>query len=420
MGNSTSFFRPLRLKKKNKVKLGVEEGAHAVGVESLWRWKTLKHLEEDLSESGMCDGDITSPLDHMERELNEGHSEESRQNEELQPEGKSLEDFNLLSLLGRGGYGKVFLSELRGTDELYALKIIKKDRILADNTIDNTLMERRILVLASKNPYLTHLFSCFQTTHYLCFAMEYVNEGNLSHHIPCPGGFDEPRSQFYAAEISCALMFLHRNEIVHRDVKPENILLDADGHCKLADFGICKEVLQDVKMTFCGSENYVAPEMIQGQKCSTSVDWWALGVLMYEMLTGCRPFDDEDWLKLCESIIEDEPEYPLSLSKNAVSILKAFLKKDPKTRLGCEKSRFRRKEEAIRVHPFFKTINWVLLEQKKITPPFKPLITTKTDVTNFKEEFTREELTLSLVNNAIIEDFSQKEFQGFSYINAME
>lgn len=108
MGNSTSFFRPLRLKKKNRVKLGVEEGAHAVGVESLWRWKTLKHLEEDLSESGMCDGDITPPLDHMERELNEGHSEESRQNEELQPEGKSLEDFNLLSLLGRGGYGKVF------------------------------------------------------------------------------------------------------------------------------------------------------------------------------------------------------------------------------------------------------------------------------------------------------------------------
>ncbi|KAF4074152.1 hypothetical protein AMELA_G00236210 [Ameiurus melas] len=412
LDNWRCFFRSLRRKKKNKVRPGVDDETQAAA-------QPPKQPEE----SATCDGDVALPLDHTEQELkpssspNEGHSAERRENE-LQPKRMSLEEFNFLSVLGRGEFSKVILSELRGTDEVYALKMLKKDRILACNDLKYTLMERRILVLASEHPYLTHLFCCFQTTEYLCFGMEYVKGGDLSYHLERSGGFDEPRSQFYAAEIACALMFLHRTGIVHRDLKPKNILVDADGHCKLADFGLCKETFQDVKMTFCGTPKYISPEMIRGSKCSTSVDWWALGVILFEMLTGYRPFDCEHRRKLFDSIVKDKPKYPSSLSKNAVSILKGFLRKNPKTRLGCVISR-RGREEAIKVHPFFQPINWMLLERRKIMPPFKSLITTKSDVNNFSDVFTREEPKLSLVDHSIIEKYSQEMFRDFSYINTM-
>ncbi|XP_053506247.1 protein kinase C epsilon type-like, partial [Ictalurus furcatus] len=331
---------------------------------------------------------------------------------------KNPEDFNFLSVLERGRFGKVILSELSGTNEAYTLKMMKKDRILAHDIVNITLTERRILVLPSKHPYLTHLFCSFQTTENVCFVMEYVNGGDLSHHIARSRGFDEHRSQFYAAEITCALMFLHHNGIVHRYLKPENILLDADGHCKLADFGLCKETFEDVEMTFCGTPNYMAPKLIQGLKCSTSVYWWALGVIMFEMMTGCKPFVIENLWNLFDSIKHDKLKYPSKLSRKAVSILKAFLKKDPKTRLGCVKSR-RGWEEAIKVHPYFKSINWLLLEQRKVTPPFKPLIIAKRDVDNFNHVFTCEDLKLSRVNNDVTDEFSQEMFQGFSFVNNM-
>ncbi|KAL2083795.1 hypothetical protein ACEWY4_021568 [Coilia grayii] len=249
----------------------------------------------------------------------------------------------------------------------------------------------------------------------LFFVMEYVNGGDLMFQIQRSRKFDEPRSRFYAAEVTSALMFLHQHGVIYRDLKLDNILLDAEGHCKLADFGMCKEgILNGVTTTtFCGTPDYIAPEILQELEYGPSVDWWALGVLMYEMMAGQPPFEADNEDDLFESILHDDVLYPVWLSKEAVSILKAFMTKSPNKRLGCVVAQGM--EEAIKVHPFFKEIDWELLEQRKIKPPFKPRIKTKRDVNNFDQDFTREEPVLTPVDDAIIKQINQDEFKGFSY-----
>ncbi|KAL4641202.1 protein kinase C epsilon type isoform X1 [Arapaima gigas] len=333
----------------------------------------------------------------------------------FQAKRMNLDDFIFIKVLGKGSFGKVMLAELKGTDEVYAVKVLKKDVILQDDDVDCTLTEKRILALARKHPYLTQLFCCFQTKDRLFFVMEYVNGGDLMFQIQRSRKFDEARSRFYAAEVTSALMFLHQNGVIYRDLKLDNILLDAEGHCKLADFGMCKEgILNGVTTTtFCGTPDYIAPEILQELEYGPSVDWWALGVLMYEMMAGQPPFEADNEDDLFESILHDDVLYPVWLSKEAVSILKAFMTKSPNKRLGCVAAQGG--EEAIKTHPFFKEIDWQQLEQRKIKPPFKPRIKTKRDVNNFDQDFTREDPVLTPVEEAIIKQINQEEFKGFSY-----
>ncbi|KAL1264421.1 hypothetical protein QQF64_004776 [Cirrhinus molitorella] len=333
----------------------------------------------------------------------------------IQTKRMSLTDFSFIKVLGKGSFGKVMLAELKGSDEVYAVKVLKKDVILQDDDVDCTLTEKRILALARKHPYLTQLFCCFQTKDRLFFVMEYVNGGDLMFQIQRSRKFDEARSRFYAAEVTSALMFLHQHGVIYRDLKLDNILLDAEGHCKLADFGMCKEgILNGVTTTtFCGTPDYIAPEILQELEYGPSVDWWALGVLMYEMMAGQPPFEADNEDDLFESILHDDVLYPVWLSKEAVSILKAFMTKSPSKRLGCVVTQGL--EEAIKIHPFFREIDWVLLEQRKIKPPFKPRIKTKRDVNNFDQDFTREDPVLTPVDEAIIKQINQDEFKGFSY-----
>uniref|UniRef100_A0A087X5V6 Protein kinase C eta type n=1 Tax=Poecilia formosa TaxID=48698 RepID=A0A087X5V6_POEFO len=327
----------------------------------------------------------------------------------------NLHDFLFIKVLGKGSFGKVMLAELKGTDEVFAVKVLKKDVILQDDDVDCTMTEKRILALARKHPYLTQLFCCFQTKDRLFFVMEYVNGGDLMFQIQRSRKFDEARSRFYAAEVTSALMFLHQHGVVYRDLKLDNILLDADGHCKLADFGMCKEgILNGVTTTtFCGTPDYIAPEILQELDYGPSVDWWALGVLMYEMMAGQPPFEADNEDDLFESILHDDVLYPVWLSKEAVSILRAFMTKSPNKRLGCVPAQGC--EDAIKLHPFFREIDWMLLDQKKIKPPFKPRIKTKRDVNNFDQDFTREEPVLTPVDDSIIKQINQDEFKGFSY-----
>ncbi|XP_077076960.1 protein kinase C, eta, b isoform X1 [Siphateles boraxobius] len=325
-----------------------------------------------------------------------------------------LEDFSFLQVLGKGSFGKVMLARLKSDHRVFAVKMLKKDVILQDDDVEATMIEKRVLTLAHHHPFLTQLYYCFQNADRLFFVMEFVNGGDLMFHIQKCRRFDEPRAQFYAAEIISALMFLHSKGIIYRDLKLDNILLDRHGHCKLADFGMCKEEIFNGKLTstFCGTPDYIAPEIILEELYGISVDWWALGVLVYEMLSGHAPFEAETEDELFECILKEEIIYSSWLSNEAEDILRGLLTRDPACRLGCMDRDGGK--EAITAHPFFTGLDWEKLNRREITPPFTPRIESIEDVTNFDPDFTQEEPCLTPIEDSLF-PFHQDHFKDFSY-----
>ncbi|XP_043943103.1 protein kinase C theta type [Protopterus annectens] len=322
-----------------------------------------------------------------------------------------VDDFILHKMLGKGSFGKVFLAELKNTEQFFAIKVLKKDVVLLDDDVECTMVEKRVLALAWEHPFLTHLYCTFQTKENLFFVMEYLNGGDLMFHIQNCQRFEVPRTTFYAAEIICGLQFLHSKGIVYRDLKLDNILLDKSGHIKIADFGMCKEGMFDdgKTTTFCGTPDYIAPEILLGQKYGTSVDWWSFGVLLYEMLIGQSPFHGHDEEELFQSIRMDDPYYPRWISKDAKDILVKLFVREPEQRLGVKGN--------IRHHSFFREIHWQALENKETEPPFKPKVKSPSDCSNFDKEFLNEKPRLSCADRTLINSMDQNMFKNFSFIN---
>ncbi|XP_069681638.1 RAC serine/threonine-protein kinase isoform X2 [Periplaneta americana] len=329
----------------------------------------------------------------------------------------TLENFEFLKVLGKGTFGKVILCREKTTAHLYAIKILKKEVIIQKDEVAHTLTENRVL-RTTNHPFLISLKYSFQTADRLCFVMEYVNGGELFFHLSRERVFSEDRTRFYGAEIISALGYLHEEGIIYRDLKLENLLLDKDGHIKIADFGLCKEDITygRTTKTFCGTPEYLAPEVLDDNDYGRAVDWWGIGVVMYEMMCGRLPFYNRDHDVLFQLILMEEVKFPRTISNEAKAMLGGLLVKDPNKRLGGGPD----DAKEIMVHPFFSSINWTDLQQKKIPPPFKPQVTSDTDTRYFDSEFTGESVELTPPENpgplnSIAEELEQPYFQQFSY-----
>uniref|UniRef100_A0AAQ5Y105 protein kinase C n=1 Tax=Amphiprion ocellaris TaxID=80972 RepID=A0AAQ5Y105_AMPOC len=329
----------------------------------------------------------------------------------------SLHDFRLIAVLGRGHFGKVLLSEYKKTGTMFAIKALKKGDIVARDEVESLMCEKRIfeIVNMSHHPFLVNLFACFQTPEHVCFVMEYTAGGDLMMHIHTDV-FTEPRAVFYAACVVLGLQFLHDHKIVYRDLKLDNLLLDTDGYVKIADFGLCKEGMGygDRTSTFCGTPEFLAPEVLTDTSYTRAVDWWGMGVLIYEMLVGESPFPGDDEEEVFDSIVNDEVRYPRFLSTEAIGIMRRLLRRNPERRLGSGE----KDAEEVKKQPFFRNVDWEALLQRKVPPPFVPSIGGKEDVSNFDEEFTTEPPTLTPPREPrVLSRKDQESFRDFDYVS---
>ncbi|KAF5272341.1 hypothetical protein FQR65_LT17461 [Abscondita terminalis] len=304
----------------------------------------------------------------------------------------NIDDFKFIKTLGKGAYGKVLLCEEINTNEIYAIKILKKEIIIQQREVDHILTENNVLK-STNHPFLTSLKYSFQTNDNICFVMEYVNGGDLFFHLNKEGSFNEERTKFYAAETLLALSYLHTLGIVYRDLKTENMVLDKNGHIKLVDFGLCKEGVGYGKRTytFCGTPEYMAPEVITDVEYGQAVDWWGLGIVMYEMICAQLPFYNKNYEILITLITIKPVEFPGFISTTAKDLISDLLIKNPLKRLGAGPT----DAEEIKTHAFFKDLDWAAVEQRKIQPPFVPQLRNATDTKYFDQDFTSQPVYLS-------------------------
>lgn len=330
-------------------------------------------------------------------------------------------DFEFLSVVGKGSFGRVFLARQVGYhDKTYAIKVLNKSHVMKKNEVRHVMCERRVLAKTSSHPFLVGLHYSFQTQDKLYFVMDYVNGGELFFHLSREKRFTESRAKFYAAEIASALGFLHSHNVIYRDLKPENILLDAEGHIALTDFGLCKEDTS-FATTFCGTPEYLAPEVLQRRAYDRMVDWWCLGAVLYELMFGLPPFYSKDRDMMFDWTLNKPLEFRsnIIITPAARDLLTKMLAKNKDERIGSVKD-----FEEIKSHEFFLSINWTLLEQRKIDPPFIPNLNDKlTDISNFDTNFTSLQISDSVTRSgnpnglaAYVHSSDRSAFDGFSYV----
>jgi len=304
--------------------------------------------------------------------LNERRSA-GRPGEDSSVRKASPEDFELLQQLGKGSFGEVFLVKHMNESKLYAMKVLRKDKIMGQNLIKYALTERNVLSYV-RHPFIVSLNYAFQTSDKLILILDYCPGGDMGWHLSIDKRFNEIRARLYACEVLLALEELHRRDIIFRDLKPDNVVFDEEGHAMLTDFGLSREGVYgtDSAKSFCGSIAYLAPEMLRRAGHGKAVDWYLLGVLIYEMLVGNPPYFSRNREQLFQNITSGALRLPSCLSPNAKSIIRAvittqLLQREPTQRLG-----FARDAEEVKQHPFFAGVNWDFLLRRQSRPPSLP------------------------------------------------
>ncbi|KAI1505596.1 Pkinase-domain-containing protein [Biscogniauxia marginata] len=279
----------------------------------------------------------------------------------------SLNDFDLLRTLGTGSFGRVHLVQSKHNQRFYAVKVLKKAQVVKMKQVEHTNDERRMLGEV-KHPFLITLWGTFQDARNLYMVMDFVEGGELFSLLRKSGRFPNPVAKFYAAEVTLALEYLHSRNIIYRDLKPENLLLDRHGHLKITDFGFAKRV-PDKTWTLCGTPDYLAPEVVSNKGYNKSVDWWSLGILIYEMLCGYTPFwDSGSPMKIYENILRGKVKYPAYVHPDAQDLLERLITPDLTKRLG----NLYGGPQDVKGHPWFAEVTWDRLSRKDIDAPYTP------------------------------------------------
>lgn len=332
----------------------------------------------------------------------------------------SATDFEPISCLGKGTYGTVLLVKQKATGRLFAQKQLRKASLTVHKKlVEQTKTERSILESVNRHPFVVKLYYAFQDHEKLYLILEYAQGGELFHHLAMERMFTEEVAAFYMAEMVLALEHLHRNVgVVYRDLKPENCLLDSEGHLLLTDFGLSKVAVDadDCCRSILGTIEYMAPEVIQGVEYGMAVDWWSLGALGFDLLTGSPPFTANNHAKTQEKILKQKLVLPYFLGPDAKDLLTRLLRKEPRKRLGYSMPK---DLQTIKSHRFFRKVDWKRLERREVEPPIRPLITDPELAENFAREFT--DLAVSPVaerrrSEMFLREVGSNPFGGFSFV----
>lgn len=324
----------------------------------------------------------------------------------------TLDNFVMLSVIGKGSYAKVVLVKKKDTSEIFALKILKKKHIERRKQEEHVITERNVLV-GIKHPFIVKLTYSFQNERKLFFVLEYCPGGELFNLLQKRKQFTEDQTKFYSAQIILAIEHLHKNDIIYRDLKPENVLVDDKGYVRITDFGLSKMGVKGGKdaTSVCGTPEYLAPEILFKMGHGKAVDWWTLGAIIYEMLTGLPPFYTTNREELFERIKFGSLKFPATLSPAAKNLLEGLFQKNPEKRLGSGPEG----AKGIKEHPWFAGVNWLAIERKEIKAPFVPVVKSDIDVSNFDPEFTETPIESQSDNSSLKIESLHNNYLDFTY-----
>ncbi|CAD8143919.1 unnamed protein product [Paramecium pentaurelia] len=324
----------------------------------------------------------------------------------------TLDQFHLLSVIGKGSIGKVILVRKKDNQKTYALKVIKKTQLIENHQVKQIYAERNILKNCH-HPFIIKLEYAFQNETKLYFCLQYCPGGELYNLLVQKNKLTEEQAKFYACQIVLAFQYLHEQDIIYRDLKPENVLIDSEGYIKLTDFGFSKQGIQGNfgAHSKCGTAEYLAPELLTGNH-GKAADWWTFGTLIYEMVIGQPAFFGETKEELFNQILHHEINYKkIGVSSQLKDLLSKLLQKDPNNRISSANE--------VKKHPWFKNVDWDMIFKKQIPPVFLPLLNSDDDVQYFDDCFLKEPI-FSQTNSLSTKEQMNNSYQGFSYSASLQ